>query len=109
MSFWLASPEQAYAWELRTAWALGREVILVLEGTLLPRVRGFVARVATSGAFVMMDDGLGEPIHVPCRCILAIRSPHFHEGDAPRDRPRPARETFPGQLPLFEEEVNDAL
>src|SRR5258708_2874420 len=98
----LASREQAHAWELRTAWALGREIVLVLdpEFTELPRVRGTVAGVAVTGAFVLVNDGLsGGPIHVPCLAILAIRRPHFTE-DPPIECPA-ADAPDDGQLSLF--------
>lgn len=95
----LAAREQSSAWELRAAWATGREVIVVFE---LTRVRGIVTRVAPTGAAAWIDDGLGEPMHVPCAAILSIRRPHFHEdGSTPRVAPRPQRVELPGQLNLF--------
>lgn len=99
----LASREQAHAWDLRSAWATQREVVVVLdEGCLIPRVRGTVEHVAPTGAFVRIHDGAATPWHVPCALILAVRKPHFHE---PLDEPVQLAldvEPMPGQMPLFE-------
>lgn len=94
--------EQDAAWELRTAWALGREVVLRLdaERCTVPRVRGTVSHVAPTGAFVLMRDEREGDLHVPCSLILAIRRPHFTE---PLDAPEPSPEEegqLPGQLRL---------
>lgn len=79
-------PESAIAWELRTEWALGREVALSL--TRRPPVRGYVEHVAPSGAFILLWDGLGQ-LHVPVGLVAAIYRPHFHEaGWGPRVEPR---------------------
>jgi hypothetical protein len=85
----IATSEQAHAWELRTAWALGREVLLILEEPAEPpRVRGYVSWVATTGACVLVDDGLGEDLHVPVIHVLTVGRP---EGSSPRrGRPLPA-------------------
>lgn len=99
----LASREQTHAWELRTAWALGREVALVLDPDHCTpeRVRGLVVRVAPSGTAAWLDDGGAEPLHIPCEAVLAIRAPHFHE-DGDRARRHGKRYAPPpGQLAMF--------
>lgn len=90
MSATLQSTEGARAWELRAAWALGREVLLVLEEPARPeRVRGYVVWVAPTGAVVRIDDGLGEPLHVPVARILTVARSDPGNGGGPR-RARPA-------------------
>lgn len=98
----LATREQAWAWDLRAAWAGGWAVSVVLEKECVPpRVRGWVSFVSSTGAFAEIDG-----VHVPCARILTVRRPHFHEkldGDGPSDlRPRRV-DPLPGQLNLFEE------
>jgi hypothetical protein len=109
----LVAREQAHAWELRTFWATGREVVVVLDPDVaaFPRVRGIVHWVAPTGAAVRIDDGLGGGLAerdvgvlVPCVAILALRSPHFQEdGVAPRRVAPPRVEADPNQLSIFEE------
>lgn len=86
-------------------------VLLDPERTDVMRIRGYVARVAPTGAFAEMVDGedaAGRPCRITLLCehVLSIRRPHFHE-DAPRpdlDRFKPKRpEANPFQLELFEE------
>jgi hypothetical protein len=74
-------PTSAIAWELRSCWALGRTVVLVLDRdhTVVPRVGGRIVEVAASDAYVRVDDGLGDAIHVPLVVVLAVRRRHFHE------------------------------
>jgi hypothetical protein len=67
--------------QLRNAWRpwlpLGQrvDVELVLQrGRRRPRVRGLIAYMATSGAFVLMDDGGEEPLHVPIDVIRSVRT-----------------------------------
>lgn len=110
----VASREQTHAWELRTAWGLGRETIVLLDPDRadVMRIRGYVSRVSPTGAWALMEDAgvdaAGRPcaIQFLCAHVLGVRRPHFHE-DAPRpdlDRFKPKRlETNPDQLPLFEE------
>lgn len=99
MSYELDRDEQAYAWELRAAWALGRVLVLSLdERCVIPRVRGTVCRVATTGAFVLMDDGRGDPVHVPCALIRAIRRPHFSEPNDAEPHQLTLDDELPGQL-----------
>jgi predicted methyltransferase MtxX (methanogen marker protein 4) len=101
----LASQEQAHAWDLRASWASGREVIIVLEeGCRMPRVRGYVISVAATGAYVMIDDGVGEEWHVACSLILAVRTPHFHEDPRPSRGVRRREEPDPNQLSLLDVE-----
>lgn len=106
----VATQEQAWAWELRTAWALGREVIIVLEddGQPLPKehVRGYVTHVAPTDAFAVLDvvaqeeNELGGKLHVPCALVLTVRRPHFHEdGPARPDRPAPRFKGMPEPNP----------
>lgn len=103
----VATTEQAWAWELRTAWALGREVVVVLDGQE-ERVRGYVTHVSPSGAYALVDvDRFPQDLHVPCALVLTVRHPHFHEDGPPKpDRPAPRfrgmPEPDPNQLELFE-------
>lgn len=106
----LAAREEAAAWDLRTAWALRRAVVLLLDPDLAQDVRlaGWVAHVQATNGAATLETIEGETVLIPCSVILSVRVPHFHEpGDAalagaPR---RPRRETvadrFPDQLPLF--------
>lgn len=102
----VATREQAWAWELRTAWGLGREVVVVLEGQQ-ERVRGYVTHVAPTGAYATVDvEKLPQDLHVPCALVLTVRHPHFHEdGPAGPDRPAPRfrgmPEPDPNQLTLW--------
>ena len=94
-----APREAAAAWELRAAWASGREVLLSLPRA---RVRGRVEHVASTGAFALVWDGAGE-VHVPCALVRSVRAAHFHEGGEPVEPRRrgPALEPPPpGQLAL---------
>lgn len=68
------------AWELRTAWASQREVIVVCAADR-QRVRGYVQHVAPTDAFALVWDGRGDA-HVPLALVLAVRRPHF---SAPED------------------------
>ena len=96
------------AWQLRGAWASGKEVVVVLDPDLhpvVPRIRGRVVYVSPTGAVAEVDDGTsGGAYSVPCAAVLAIRTPHFTE---PLDALPPAEpaEVFPGQLPLGEEVI----
>jgi hypothetical protein len=68
----LQRSEHAMAWELRTAWALGRPVVLTLtERCIVRRIEGRVERVAVTGAFVVLEGW-----HVPLLDVLSVRSPH---------------------------------
>lgn len=69
--------ESAVAWELRTAMALVREVVVVVDGDRR-HVRGYVVGVAASDAFAVVWDGAGDA-HFPMERILAVRRPHFSE------------------------------
>lgn len=78
----LERPAEAFAWELRAAWASQKRVTLTLDPEIaeltVDRIRGTVEHVSSTGLFVIMLDGLGE-IHVPLAAVLSIRSPHFTE------------------------------
>lgn len=104
MSWLPVKDEQAIAWELRGAWGSGREVSIRLNEALhpvVPRVRGRVVFVSVTGAYALVSDGGGDPWHVPCAAVLAVRRPHFSE---PLDRLTAERaEVFPGQLELLPE------
>lgn len=105
--------ESAAAWSLRAAWGGRWPVVVRLdERAVLPRVSGYVEHVAASGAFVLLEELDGEPIHVPCAHVLSVRRPHFHEpGDrralaAPDRGPRETvLDTFPGQLSLLPDDA----
>lgn len=66
------------AWELRTAWAKRTKVALVIDADIT-HVQGIVKRVSPTDAFVLMDDGKSDFIHIPINRIQAVRKPHFHE------------------------------
>lgn len=98
----------ALAWELRGA-LMGRQevVVLIRDGALVHRVRGFVVEVAATDVNAAIDDArYDEPVLVQLDAVLTVRNPHYHEeGDAPtRNRPifEPHRgpEPMPGQLLL---------
>lgn len=104
----LATRESAAAWELRTAWALRRAVVLSLDVVDLPRVAGWVETVAATDAFADVETPSGEVVRVQCGVVLSVRSPHFHEpadGEirlaGSRERRRTVVDDFPGQLDLF--------
>lgn len=99
----LAPQVSALAWEARGAWATGREVILSLDTAVcsLPEVRGYIAAVSSTDAFVLVHEyGRSEPIHVPLDGVLALTRSHFHqEGWRPREaRVRPGQAAFDGQI-----------
>jgi hypothetical protein len=101
----VARRESAAAWDLRSAWAARRPVVLTLDAAVavVARVAGYVERVSATGATCDVDDLAGGRIVVPLRVVLAVRRPHFHE---PADRvaaaapARPQRDDGPlsGQL-----------
>lgn len=99
--------ESAAAWELRTAWALRREVIVVLsKPAWLPRFRGLVEHVSATDSHAELIGADGGFLHVPLWVVAAVRRPHFHEdGPAaprrryPEERPRVTIQ-LPGQLSL---------
>lgn len=71
----LERSERATAWELRTAWASGRRVVLTLsERCIVRRVEGRVERVAVTGAFVLINGW-----HVPTVEILGVAQPHHSQ------------------------------
>lgn len=68
----LERPEQATVWDLRTAWAKNRRVVLTLsDRCMIRRIEGTVEQVAVTGAFVLISGW-----HVPCADILGISFPH---------------------------------
>jgi hypothetical protein len=74
----LERPEQATVWELRTAWAKGRRVVLTLsDRCMIQRIEGTVERVAVTGAFVLIEGW-----HVPVAEILGVASPHHSQRSA---------------------------
>jgi hypothetical protein len=96
--------ERVCAWELRTAWALRREVVLVMGER--GRVRGYVQHVAPTDAFALVWDGRGE-VHLPCALVATVRRPHFSEpldgepvGAVPVPEVRQAPPPMDGQLAL---------
>lgn len=102
----LATRESTAAWDLRSAWALRRVVVLLLDADIT-RLAGWVDHVDATDAGADIETLEGEIIRVPCATVLAVRSPHFQEPEHARARaavPRERRETvldrFPGQLAL---------
>lgn len=64
--------ESAIAWELRSAWAVHRRVVLTLSPRcVIDRVEGLVEQVAVTGAFVVLDGW-----HIPTIDVLAVHRPH---------------------------------
>jgi hypothetical protein len=68
---------EAVLFQLREVWwgrrGCGRRVTLALQrGRKRPLVSGRIAYVATSGAFVLVDDGGDEPLHVPLDVIRSV-------------------------------------
>ena len=65
---------------LRAAWGpqarhspRGRVHVLTLqEGRSRPRITGRVIYVSTSGAYALLDDGGGEPLHVPVERVVNV-------------------------------------
>jgi hypothetical protein len=101
----VARRETAAAWDLRAAWATRRPVVLTLDAAVaaLARVAGYVERVSPTGARCDVDDLDVGAITVPCRVVLAVRRPHFHEPADARAATAPARPprdspSVPGQL-----------
>ena len=92
----LVRPLRAIAWELRTAWAIGRRVSLILERADTDRVEGHVQAVAATDATVTVSGLL-----VPLDRVLAVHLPsRLGDSNAGRlfhGRPR-APEQIPGQM-----------
>jgi hypothetical protein len=94
----LVRPLSSIAWELRSAWALGRRISVTIEADE-PRLEGVVRSVAATGAYVVVAG-----THVPLERVLAVHRPS-RLGDSTAsvdDRfdgrtPRAAR-TAPGQM-----------
>lgn len=66
----LAAGERKMVWELRSAWATGRRVVLTLERADFDRMEGIVTRVAASGSGVVVRGRL-----VPMDRVLAVHYP----------------------------------
>jgi hypothetical protein len=80
----LVRPTSAVSWELRGAWAARKRVSLSLDERCTPRrLEGKVQRVATTGAFAVV-----EGFHVPMDAILAVHNPS-RLGDSTIDQPPP--------------------
>lgn len=80
MSAVLTSRVPVHAWACRTAWALGRPVILRLDERAFTRlIRGTVVAVSPSDSFVVVEDESSGETHVPLECVLSVTSPHFHD------------------------------
>lgn len=74
----LTRSESAKAWELRTAWAKRRVVVLSLSERCEPRrLEGKVDAVAATDVYVIVAG-----IHVPLMDVLAVHRPHFEQGEA---------------------------
>jgi hypothetical protein len=108
--------ESAVAWELRTAWAKLREVVVIMvppraetvgaKGAPADRdrVRGYVTSVSPTDAFALMWDGK-DTAHVPLGLVVAVRRPHYQEPldgkPVPPPPPREAQILAPEQMQLF--------
>jgi hypothetical protein len=66
----LVRPASSIAWELRTAWALGRRVSVTIENADENRLEGAVRAVASSGAYAVVAG-----LHVPLERVLAVHRP----------------------------------
>jgi hypothetical protein len=66
----LERPLGAKAWELRSAWAVGRRVSLRLEGCDMDRIEGHVTKVAATNATVHVG-----AILVPMDRVLSVHNP----------------------------------
>jgi hypothetical protein len=82
----LATRESAAAWELRTAWASRRVIVILLDPAVaaFTRLAGWVERVSPTDALAVLETLDGERVDVPCSAVLSLRRPHFTE---PEDRP----------------------
>lgn len=84
----LTRPASSVSWELRGKWARRKVVRLTLsERCVVPRVIGRVSRVATTGAFAVVDGW-----HVPIDDILAVGDPLLEEIEAYEAEKREALE-----------------
>lgn len=104
--------------ELRAAWATQREVIVTLSrgphtGHAVPdlrdapadrgTLRGYVVRVAASGAYALLWDGRAEA-HVPAVLVGNVRKPYrLNAEDGSPVEPPPPRQPIEleGQMSLF--------
>jgi hypothetical protein len=95
----LVRPLSSIAWELRTAWALGRRISVSIEDADDARLEGVVRTVAATDAYAIVGGR-----HVPLERILAVHRPSrlgdsTARGDAPFDGERPlAAQHDPRQL-----------
>jgi hypothetical protein len=84
----LVRPASSVSWELRGVWARRKVVRLTLtERCEVPRVIGRVQRVATTGAFAVVDGW-----HIPIDDILAVGDPLLEEIEAYEAEKREALE-----------------
>jgi hypothetical protein len=97
----LVRPLGAIAWELRSAWALGRRISVTIAHADEDRLEGTVRAVSASDAYAVVAGR-----HVPLERVLAVHRPS-RLGDSTagvKDRfdgrvPRRARHD-PAQMPL---------
>jgi hypothetical protein len=66
----LIRPVSSIAWEMRSAWASGRRVVLTLECCDRTRLEGHVQRVAATDAYVQVRG-----LRVPLDRVLAVHLP----------------------------------
>jgi hypothetical protein len=85
----LIRPLSSIAWELRSAWALGRRISVTVEAGDDARLEGTVRAVAATGAFAVIG---GQ--HVPLERVLAVHRPS-RLGDSKRSADLP----FDGRVP----------
>lgn len=92
----LTRPLRATAWELRSAWAVGRRVAVSIERADMDRVEGHVFSVAATDATVTIAG-----VVIPLDRILAVHLPSrlgdSTVGEDERWRGRRRRVELPGQ------------
>jgi hypothetical protein len=85
----LIRPLSSIAWELRSAWALGRRISVTIEAGDDGRLEGTVRAVAATGAFALIA---GQ--HVPLERVLAV-----HRPSRLGDSTAPVAARFDGRVP----------
>lgn len=93
----------ALRFELLGLWASGSRIVLSLdERCRWPRAAGFLAYLAPTGAFLLLEEDGGRELHVPLPYVLSVRRPHFSEpGDGLASRRARVPIILEGQLALW--------